>query len=251
MSTLSTTSHTGGLPPRLSLSQGGAPSTAGNATAGSQGRQSFGSTPPPSYMLRNVSSNSLALRPSGESSRSALPFGAGSYIGPTPRSSMDTTGSNIQQPGFVRKRFNHWMSRLVSKVGGSRREAQQVANDIPIEDRGDLLGDRGGLTRRKSSSNADAASGLPGAGSVSGIRGLRSSRSYAALVDEDQNAEADLGTVEEVAGPHLGPTSFPVVVDQGRASLEMQVSEVAAGQPVRSSFQAAGGCRTHCESDRS
>jgi hypothetical protein len=242
MSTLSTTSHTGGLPPRLSLSHGGPPSTVGNATAGSQGPQSCGSTPPTSYMPRNMSSNSLALRPSGDSSRSALPLGGGSYIGPTPRSSMETTGSNIQQPGFVRKRINHWMTRLISKVGGgSSRRRETVSQDLTHEDRGDLLGDRGNLLRSNSSSNADAVSGLPGAGSVSSFRGLRSSRSYSALVDEDQNAGADLGTVEEVAGPHLGPTSFPIVVDQGRTSGETTVSEVAAGQPVRSSFQAAGG----------
>jgi hypothetical protein len=143
-SNLSTTSTTSALPPRSSLNLG-----PGSTYAGSQGRQSFSSTPAPSNTGRlslgstpapsntgrpgstysapqRPSGDSMtAMRPSGDSSRSALPFGAGSYlasypIGAPSRSSMETTGSNIQQPGFVRKRIQHWMGKLMGRSSSKK-----------------------------------------------------------------------------------------------------------------------------------
>lgn len=179
--------------------------------------------------------------PSEDSSRSALPFGAWSYIGPTPRSSMETTGSNIQQPGFVRKRIKHWMTRLSSLdhvlfSRSSSRNSKRISEDKWRA-----------LNRDEAGADADAAE-VPGLCSGA-FAGMRRSRSYSAMRDEEgiANSVSDLRTVEEVVGPHEGPTSFPVGSDQRTVShMGSQESSATAGDesarklPGKSSFEAAG-----------
>lgn len=127
-SNLSTSSTTSALPPRPSLNLG-----PGSTYAGSQGRQSFSSTPAPSNTGRlslgstpapsntgrpgstysaphRPSGDSMtAMRPSGESSRSALPFGAGSYLASYPvpsRSSMELLAVTYSSQGLCASAFS-------------------------------------------------------------------------------------------------------------------------------------------------
>lgn len=182
-------------------------------------------------------------RPSEDSSRSALPFGAGSYIGRTPRSSMETTGSNIQQPGFVRKRINHWMTRLSSldqvlfNRSSSRNSKRSSEDKFRAVDRDESGGDD------------NAAAEVPGFCSGA-FAGMRRSRSYSAMRDDEgiDNNMFELQPVEEVAGAHQGPTSFPINMDQRtvshRGSHESSGTardESTPMLPSRSSFNAAGG----------
>lgn len=207
-SILSTVSTAAGAP-RLSLSQQG---LGGGSQAGSSVRQyGVGSTPPGSTMARPASSSSLlALRPSGESTRSALLVGSGAS-GPTPRSSGETTGSNIQQPGFVRRRIRNWAARLMGKAAG---------------------GSGGSSSSSKYSSRHAAPEVHPGHAAASGVAGF---------------AAVDLSPLQEVAPPHLTPQSHPLLLANTlRASQDTQGSQLSAvSKGLRtspSSFNAAGVC---------
>ena len=170
-------------------------------------RQSLGSTSPASHMSRPASHTSLAgLRASGESSRSALPFGAGSFTGPTPRSSMETTGSNVQQPGFVRKRINHWMAKLTGRM------SSKGSGSLPTPE---------ALAERSSSPAALLSSS--GSQPSTGPAGLKALAQYGAsgplsvgrgYVVADEGgvvaSSSELHPVAEVAAAHVGPTSFPL-----------------------------------------
>jgi hypothetical protein len=158
---------------------------------------------------------------------------------------METTGSNIQQPGFVRKRINHWMTRLSSldqilfSRSNSRNSKRSSEDNYRALDRDDAAVD------------ADTAE-VPGFCSGA-FAGMRRSRSYSAMRDNEAvnsnvaNSVSDLRPVEEVGGPQQGPTSFPVDVDQRtvshRGSLESSATagdETTRMLPGKSSFEAAG-----------
>jgi len=114
----------------------------------------------------------------------------------------------VQQPGFVRKRINHWMSRLMGRTSSKSREGGEP----------------------------ELAAGAGGAGMDMG-----SSQSYTVVAGEAEGrlAGSDLGTVHEVSGAHVGPTSFPLGPQQLRVSQESEQSGYGL-KPAASTFSSAG-----------
>lgn len=70
---------------------------------------------------------------------------------------------------------------------------------------------------------------------------MSSGQSYTGVMGEGEGrlAGSDLGTVHEVSGAHVGPTSFPLGQQQLRASQESEQSEYGL-KPAASTFSSAG-----------